>query len=146
MITNTAAIRATTLIGEAQELLKEAKSLLEQADEPPDEELGLKVLSEIMRRGASVSKQELYDIAESYGMDRRGLGGFFRQSGKSSLYNLPGDRVLLTPYGVEQAQRRMERNAIYMYDEESTIVYAKVAESSFADDWNSEEDGVYDSL
>jgi hypothetical protein len=146
VITNSAAIRATTLIVEAQELLKEARSLLERVDEPPDEELGLRVLSEVMRRGASVSKQELYDIAQSFGMDRRGLGGFFRQSGKNSLYMLPGDRVLLTPYGVEQARRLMERNATYMYDEESTMVYAKVAESTFADDWNSEEDSVYDSL
>jgi hypothetical protein len=79
-------------------------------------------------------------------MDRRGLGGFFRQSGRTSLYALPTDRIVLTPYGADQARRCLERGSNIVYDDEPTIAYARVAEKSFAEDWDSDEDSVYDSV
>jgi len=144
MVTNIASRDVGRLIDEAVALLGQAKELLEAPPGQEEEDLGGKVLAEILERGASVSKQELYAIAERNGMDRRGLGGFFRQSGKTSLYVLPGDRVVLTPYGAEQARRYQERRPSIVY--EPTIEYAKVAEESFAEDWDSDEDAVYDAL
>jgi hypothetical protein len=136
---------AIRLIGDAEELLQQAKALLNGTGEQEEPDLGPRVLAEVLDRGASVSKAELYEIAEKLGMDRRGLGGFFRQSGKTSLYVLPGDRVVLTPYGAEQARRHAEMKRSFMY-EEPKIAYAKLAEKPFAEDWDSEEDSVYDDL
>ena len=146
MVTAANARNALQLIGEAEELLQQAKSFLNGADQQPVEDIGEKVLGEVLERGASVSKAELYEIAAKHGMDRRGLGGFFRQSGKTSLYVLPGDRVVLTPYGAEQARRYTERSRNIMYYEEPSVSFAKVAEGPFAEDWDSEEDAVYDEL
>ncbi len=145
VVTNLAGKDASRLIDEAVALLEQAKDLLGVPLMQEEEDPGSKVLADILERGAAVSKQELYAIAEKHGMDRRGLGGFFRQSGKTSLYVLPGDRVVLTPYGAEQARRFQERRPSILYDEQ-TSEYAKVAEKSFAEDWDSDEDSVYDSL
>ena len=145
MVTAVNARSAIRLIGDAEELLQQAKALLNGAEAVEDDDIGSKVLGEVLDRGASVSKNELYEIAEKHGMDRRGLGGFFRQSGKTSLYVLPGDRVVLTPYGAEQARRHVELSRNIMY-EEPKIAYAKIAEKPFAEDWDSEEDSVYDDV
>ncbi len=148
MVTAKTARDAVGLIQEAEEILQHVKSLLESSSARVQEvDLGERILAEILQRGGSVSKQELYALAEKHGMDRRGLGGFFRQSGKTSLYELLGtDKVVLTPYGAEQARRFLERRPSMMYDEEPTTIYAKIAEKSFAEDWGSDEDSVYDSL
>ena len=135
---------AITAIEEAERLLSQAKDALRsvaaQSDEP---DVAGRILAEILKQGGSVSKQELYRLAAQHGMDRRGLGGFFRQSGKTSLYALPGDRVLITPYGVEQARRQVESERPLEYGEPE-VNLARVAEPSFAEDWDSEEDSIYD--
>jgi len=146
MVLASNARNALQLIGEAEDLLQQAKSLLSSAGDRPDEAVGDRVLGEVLERGASVSKAQLYEIAARHGMDRRGLGGFFRQSGKTSLYALPGDRVVLTPYGAEQARRYTERSRNIMYYDEPSTSFAKVAEGPFAEDWDSEEDAVYDDI
>ena len=146
MVTAANARNAVQLIVDAEGLLQQAKAMLSGTDERPVEDIGERVLGEVLERGASVSKAELYEIAAKHGMDRRGLGGFFRQSGKTSLYVLPGDRVVLTPYGAEQAKRFTERSRNIMYFEEPNTSFAKVAEGPFAEDWDSEEDAVYDEL
>jgi hypothetical protein len=52
--------------------------------------------------------------------------------------------VLLTPYGVEQARRNIgEGPMVYEIAEPS---FAKIAEASFAEEWDSDEDSVCDSL
>ncbi len=111
---------------------------------PPD--LGERVLAEVLTRGGSVSRKELYEIAELHGMDRRGLGGFFRETGQKSLMDLPGtDRIVLTPYGAERAQRHLNRQRATRYDTVEPNI-SRVAEASFAEDWNSEGDAAYDDL
>ena len=145
MVTTANARSAIQLIVDAEDLLGQARALLNGNEHKEGEDLGERVLGEVLERGASVSRDELYEIAAKHGMDRRGLGGFFRQSGKTSLYVLPGDRVVLTPYGAEQAKRYTERSRNFMYEEPS-VSFAKVAEGPFAEDWDSEEDAVYDEL
>jgi hypothetical protein len=147
MVTEATLRQASRLIEEAEERLDALKALL-QASPPKTAELylGDRVLAEVLERGASVTRQELYEIAERHGMDRRGLGGFFRLSGKTSLNELPGtDRIVLTPYGAEQARRHIERRQTLGYEEVEEGLH-RAAEASFAEDWDSEEDSIYDSL
>jgi hypothetical protein len=135
--------RATDLIKEAEELLQRARTVLAGEPAPePVQDPGARVMAEILNRGGSVSRQELYQIAASVGMDKRGLGGLFRQTGNTCLHEVAGGRILLTPYGAERAQR-------YINDTRPTygepqVNLAKVAEPSFAEDWDSPEDAIYD--
>ena len=138
-----ASTEAGRLIAEIEDRMNQLKGLLSEEPEVPVVDLGDKVLGDVLRRGASVSRQELYDIAEAHGMDRRGLGGFFRESGQRSLTELPGtERIVLTPYGADRAQRYLNRSEQSYTQAEPSL--AKVAEPSFAEDWNSPEDSVYD--
>ncbi|HET9476619.1 MAG TPA: hypothetical protein VFP63_03940 [Dehalococcoidia bacterium] len=136
---------ALTLLDEIEERFARVRQLLRPLARSDTPDLGGLVLAEVLEQGGSVTKDELYRIAAAHGMDRRGLGGFFRQSGKSSLHVLPGDRVLLTPYGVEQARRHIERKEPIVY-EISEPSFMKIAEASFAEEWESDEDSVYDTL
>jgi len=148
MVSPSTSRTAVTLIEEAEDALRQLKALFATGSTAPEpqEYPSQLVLAEILQQGASVTKGELYALAEKHGMDRRGLGGLFRQSGKTSLYELAGtDKVVLTPYGAEMGRRLLERRPSIMY-EEPTIAYAKIAEESFAEDWDSEEDSVYDAL
>lgn len=136
---------ALNLLDEIEERFARVRQLLRPISQTDTQDLGGLVLAEVLEQGGSVTKDELYRIAAAHGMDRRGLGGFFRQSGKSSLHVLPGDRVLLTPYGVEQARRHIERKEPIVYEMKEPS-FAKIAEASFAEEWESDEDSVYDSL
>lgn len=136
------------LVKEAEEALEKARSLLEGIPSPTTEqELGARVLAELIERGGSVTRGELYEIAARIGMDKRGLGGLFRQTGKTLLHVLPGDRVVLTPDGAERGQRyiSIHRRTSAVY-EPSEPNLARAAEPSFAEDWDSEEDAVYDDV
>lgn len=137
---------ARRLIEEIEERLALMKELVGMATSADIPDLGDRVLAEVLERGASVSREELYEIAESQGMDRRGLGGFFRESGQKSLTDLPGiDRIVLTAYGAERAQRQLNRIRSGAYEPGEPNL-ARAAEPSFADDWNSDEDAAYDRL
>lgn len=140
--------QAVQLIRQAEEALGKARAILEGLPVPEAEpELGARVLSEIIDRGGSVSRGELYEIAARIGMDKRGLGGLFRQTGKTLLHVLPGDRVVLTPEGAERGERykSVHRRTGTIYERGEPNL-AKVAEESFAADWVSEEDAAYDNL
>lgn len=139
---------AVRLINEAEERLRRARSLLENGHDRSKEEgwPGERILAEVLAEGGSVTRARLYELAAKYGMDRRGLGGFFRASGKGSLYEVPGmDRIILTPSGTEVARRVLESREGFTY-EPSKPSFARVAEPSFAEDWESDEDSVYDTL
>jgi len=144
-----AAGEAVRLIEEAEERLKEARAVLGAINGGREKETwpGERILAEILSEGGSVTRERLYELAAKHGMDRRGLGGFFRASGKGSLYEVPGmDRIILTPSGTEVARRQLERREGITYDEPSTGAFAKVAEGPFGEDWDSDEDSVYDKL
>lgn len=137
---------AMRLISEAEERLRQAKSVLESGRESPSagEWPGGRILADILAEGGSVTRERLYQLAAKHGMDRRGLGGFFRASGKGSLYEVPGmNRIILTPSGIEIARRYLEAEEGVNY-QVSESAFAKVAERSFAEDWGSAEDSIYD--
>lgn len=139
---------AMRLISEAEERLRRAKSVLESGRESPSagEWPGGRILADVLAEGGSVTRERLYQLAAKHGMDRRGLGGFFRASGKGSLYEVSGmNRIILTPSGIEMARRFLEVAEGLTYQVSETA-FAKVAESAFAEDWESEEDSVYDRL
>jgi hypothetical protein len=145
---STATQDAVRLISEAEERLQQARSLLENGHERAREEgwPGERILAEVLAEGGSVTRERLYQLAAKHGMDRRGLGGFFRASGKGSLYEVPGmDRIILTPSGTEVARRLLESREGLTYEPASPS-FAKVAEAPFAEDWESDEDSVYDRL
>ncbi len=134
---------------EALALLSEAETRTKRAREILEKELGASaenvwvgglILADVLREGGSVSKGRLHEIAKKYGMDNRGLGGFF--TGKGSLQAIPEmDRVMLTPEGVKTARSYMQPSSDYRQTEPEL---ARAAEPSFAEDWNSPEDSVYD--
>jgi hypothetical protein len=137
---------AMRLISEAEERLRQAKSVLESGRESPSagEWPGGRILADILAEGGSVTRERLYQLAAKHGMDRRGLGGFFRASGKGSLYEVSGmNRIILTPSGIEIARRYLEAEEGVNY-QLSESAFAKVAEGSFAEDWGSAEDSIYD--
>ncbi len=139
---------ALKLIQDAEEALLKARRLLEEGGAAaPEPEMGARVLAEIIDRGGSVHRSELYEIAASVGMDKRGLGGLFRQTGKTLLHVLPGDRVVLTPDGAERAERyiNLHRRSKLIYSPAEPN-FSTAAEPSFAEDWDSEEDAAYDNL
>ena len=145
MLSDTTNRRAVTLIEEIEERLVRLRGLLGQESgtaAAPD--AGDQVLADVLEQGAAVTREELYAIAAKRGMDRRGLGGFFRETGKKSLTELPGTgRIVLTPYGAERAQRALNRRAPLEYTQQEPQLH-RIAESSFAEDWNSPEDDIYD--
>jgi hypothetical protein len=137
---------AVRLIEEAEERLSRAKAALRPIAEPAASGWpGGRILADVLKEGGSVTRERLYELAAKHGMDRRGLGGFFRASGKGSLYEVPGmNRVILTPAGTELARRAIEEDETRYPTSETA--FAKVAEPSFAEDWESDEDSIYDRL
>lgn len=138
--------QAVKLINEVEERLTRLRFLITDGDATaPIQDVGDRVLAEILEQGAAVTRQELYGIAAKHGMDRRGLGGFFRESGKKSLTELPGTgRIVLTPHGAERAQSHVNRRASSSYAAASEPSLYRIAESAFAEDWDSPEDQIYD--
>jgi hypothetical protein len=137
---------AIKLIEAAEDNLAQAKSLLLGVPRPePEQELGARVLAEIVSRGGSVGREDLYKIAADIGMDRRGLGGLFRQTGKTLVHVLPGDRIVLTPEGAERAQKYLDRHRQQVYESGEPQLW-RAAEPSFARDWDNERDAAYDDL
>ncbi|HEU4759805.1 MAG TPA: hypothetical protein VFT91_07465, partial [Dehalococcoidia bacterium] len=111
---------------------------------PGEQWAGGLILADILREGGFVTRERLYEIAKKYGMDRRGLGGFF--TGKGSLQAIPEmNRVMLTQEGVKTARRYLEQEAGAALEEQEATL-ARVAEPSFAEDWDSVEDSVYDNV
>jgi hypothetical protein len=135
---------ALALITEAEDRVKRARELLQRetsATEVQGVWPGGLLLAEILREGGSVSRERLYELAEKYGFDRRGLGGFY--TGKGSLQMLDEmDRVMLTPEGVKTARRYLKRSP---YESQEPQL-ARLAEPSFAEDWSSEADSLYDNV
>jgi len=143
MTTQVSVQKALTLIQEVEERLARLRELIApSAGVIPD--AGDRVLADVLEGGAALSRAELYEIAQKHGMDRRGLGGFFRESGQQSLQVLPGtDRIVLTPYGAERAKRFLDRRAARTYEVPARALQ-RIAEASFAEEWDSPEDSVYD--
>ena len=144
MIPNATIQRADKLIAEIEVRLERLRALLGKEAGYEVSDMGDRVLGNVLEQGAAVTRQELYEIAARHGMDRRGLGGFFRETGKKSLMELPGTgRIVLTPYGPERARRVLDRRETTGYRVYEPSLQ-RLAETSFAQDWDSPEDQIYD--
>lgn len=134
---------ALVLLAEAEEKVRQARELVEKELPAADQQewVGGLILAEVLRDGGSVERSRLHQIAAKYGMDNRGLGGFF--TGKGSLHSIPNtDLVMLTPDGAKTAVRYLKK----LQPEEDTLSLAKLAEKSFARDWDTDADSIYDAL
>lgn len=76
----------------------------EETDEERWARMMLSVLGEIDRRGGSVSMEELRDVGERYGYNRRGLAGFYQ-----SLVSHDGAMATLTPEGTSRLEALRRR-------------------------------------
>jgi len=140
---NVSVQEALVLLAEAEEKVRRAREMVEKELPSADQQewVGGLILAEVLRDGGSVERDRLHRIAAKYGMDNRGLGGFF--TGKGSLHSVADtDLVMLTPDGAKTAVRYLKK--LRPEDEASSL--AKMAERSFAEDWDSDEDSVYDKL
>lgn len=98
------------------------------------------VLQKIYWSGNSASRDQLVPILESHGTDYRWIGQQVKK-GYLSLSPVPGGgtRYSVTPRAVKEL--RLDEETW-----EEATAFSKLAEASFAEDWDSEEDAAYDQL
>lgn len=98
------------------------------------------VLQEIYWAGNSISRRQLVPILESHGTDYRWIGQQVKK-GYLSVLPVPGGdtRYSVTPKAVKELRLDQE-------NWEEAAAFSKLAEASFAEDWDSEEDAAYDQL
>ena len=93
------------LLKEIGTCLKKAKELIGEADSSGNK---LKILVEVDRKGGIVTKDEWQAIGEKYGVDARGLGGFFVGSG--SMTCIGGEKRALTERGMKMIKKWKENS------------------------------------
>jgi len=98
------------------------------------------ILQQVYWQGNSISRAQLLPILEGYGTDYRWIGQQVKK-GYLSVSPVPGGgtRYSVTPKGVKELRLDQETP-------EETTAFSKLAEASFAEDWDSVEDAVYDEL
>lgn len=136
---------AVSLITEVEERIGRVREILQREAGAPvagGPWPGGLLLAEILEEGGSVTREQLYELATKYGFDKRGLGGFY--TGKGSLQMIEEkNRVMLTPEGVKTARKYLQQSRPYEAGEPSL---ARAADASFAADWNSDQDAIYDDV
>ena len=98
------------------------------------------VLQKIYWAGNTISREQLVPILESHGTDYRWIGQQVKK-GYLSVSPVPGGgtRYSATPKAVKELRLDQETW-------EEAAAFSKLAETSFAEDWDSEEDAAYDEL
>ncbi len=98
------------------------------------------VLQKIYWAGNTIGREQLVPILENHGTDYRWIGQQVKK-GYLSVSPVPGGgtRYSATPKAVKELRLDQET-----WEEEAA--FSKLAETSFAEDWDSEEDGAYDEL
>ncbi len=98
------------------------------------------VLQKIFWAGNGINREQLMPILDSHGTDYRWIGQQVKK-GYLSVSPVPGGgtRYSVTPKAVKEL--RLDRETW-----EETAAFSKLAEASFAEDWDSEEDAAYDEL
>jgi hypothetical protein len=108
-------------MSEIKELLERAIGVLEETRSkvailtgeqsplvPPEwERLRLKVWYLIAEQGGIVDTEQLHQIADRIGMDRRGLGGFFAGD-NASLAKIAGEKIALKEWAAIEVERYRE--------------------------------------
>jgi hypothetical protein len=130
---------ALTLLAEAEESVRRAREIVQKALPAVDqtEWVGGLILAELLKEGGSVKRNRLHELAAKYGMDNRGLGGFF--TGKGSLHIVPGtDLVMLTPEGAKTAVRYLNKLGVVERDVDE-MGDGPPAEDPLAEEWTENE-------
>ena len=101
------------------------------------------VLQRIYWADNSVSREDLLNLLQSCGTDYRWIGQQVKK-GYLLVFPVPGGG---TRYSVT-SKAVLELGLTYIEEEagEESLSLAKLSESSFAEDWDSREDAIYDSL
>ena len=97
------------LVSEIEVRLLKLRKLMEAStagDRSAD--ISMKVLAEVDDAGGVVSREKWLAIGKKYGMDARGLGGFF--VGEGSMICIGGDKRALTERGMKMVKKWRERN------------------------------------
>ena len=98
------------------------------------------LLRQIYLGGNKIGREELFALLEAAGTNSRWIGQQVKR-GFLSVIPLPGSR---RQYAVTQrAVRELDLDGD---DEEEAAALAKLSEPSFAEDWDSPEDSIYDNL
>ena len=127
-----------------RDILDRLEALLEPSGEQPDPYQRRKALLErIYWAGNSVPRGELFKALREHGTQYQWVGQQVKK-GYLSVLPLPGGsvRYSVTPRAVRElglGQEGPERL-------EETAALAKLSEASFAEEWDSPEDSIYDQL
>ena len=98
------------------------------------------ILQRIYWAGNSMTKDQLLPELQAAGTNSRWIGQQVKK-GYLTVIPVPGGA---TRYAV--TQKAVRELKLQSGEEEEALVLAKLAESAFAEDWNSEEDSIYDTL
>lgn len=97
------------------------------------------VLQKIYWAGNTIGRKQLVPVLENHGTDYRWIGQQVKK-GYLSVSPVPGGgRYSVTPKAVKELRLDQETW-------EEAAAFSKLAETSFAEDWDSEEDAAYDEL
>ncbi len=99
-----------TLVEEIETRIARIKDMVEESEPSKQADTytnRLKILGEVSRKGGVVSKEQWKEIGEKYGMDTRGLGGFF--VGEGSMVRIGDDKRALTEKGARLAKMWLEK-------------------------------------
>jgi len=127
-----------------RDILDRLEALLEPSGEQPDPyERRKAVLEQIYWAGNSMPRDQLFSTLRERGTQYQWVGQQVKK-GYLSVLPLPGGsvRYSVTPRAVRElglGQEGPERL-------EETAALAKISEASFAEEWDSPEDSVYDQL
>jgi len=127
-----------------RDILDRLEALVEPSGEQPDPyERRKAVLEQIYWAGNSMPRDQLFSTLRERGTQYQWVGQQVKK-GYLSVLPLPGGsvRYSVTPRAVRElglGQEGPERL-------EETAVLAKLSEASFAEEWDSPEDSVYDQL
>lgn len=106
-------IELKQLFEEMESCLKKAKELIENSNSSSKElKKKLEILVAVDKKGGVISKDQWQEIGKRYGMDPRGLGGFF--VGDGSMVRIGGEQRALTERGkrmVEKWRKSQEEKA-----------------------------------
>ena len=100
-----------------------------------------RILQQIYWAQNSMTREELMPILESHGTNYAWIGQQVKK-GYLSLSPVPGGgtRYSVTPKAVRE--QRLDNED----EREETFAWSRASEPSFAEDWDSKEDSIYDAL
>ena len=139
---------ASVAEGEVLESLRAIRRMIDVLERKLSSQVGVEidpyerrreVLQKIYWAGNTIGRKQLVPVLENHGTDYRWIGQQVKK-GYLSVSPVPGGgRYSVTPKAVKELRLDQETW-------EEAVAFSKLAETSFAEDWDSEEDAAYDEL